>query len=286
MNKIIVGILIVTLVLTTTFATSIKINNEDIVHPLTFETDVPVWEIGDSWTYIVNLEINNDVEKTSGSYYNDLEIEYEVVDDSGEYYTLEGTSTLNPGVMQFYIGTLNLVSSRFGNHVNVLKLRKSDLGIYSFDSIGEGILFISIGGLTLPIPIQFEGNGQNEIDPVWQLIPFPLIDGKSGDIPATTYINKGSYYKLLWGLIQIEFPESQWSNSAIPYTITEKQVTVEAGTFDVYEVDSGYNHYYFRPIYSEEVGNVVKYTHYIEHGDSGVIYHSMEMELKDYNYTP
>ena len=113
-----------------------------------------------------------------------------------------------------------------------------------------------------------------------------MSDGKSGTTPATTYKCNGGLWNIFWGLIPIEFPESAWSHSAIPYTITEKQITVEAGIFDVYEVDNGYDDYYFIPAYSPDVGNVVKYSHIIPHDGGDVIYHSIELELMDYNYTP
>jgi hypothetical protein len=95
------------------------------------------------------------------------------------------------------------------------------------------------------------------------------------------------YWKLFWGLIPINFEDTSWySPLDTPYVVTEKQIIVPAGTFDGYKINIGWNDYYYIPEYSPEIGNVAKFSLYLPHGDSGVLYLSLDLALKSTTYTP
>ena len=111
----ILSIIVVCLMLLTTFfavAENIdaiedkKIKQENL--PLIFDDDVPVWEIGDSWTYVIdNVEFAIDDENLSEDFiiiFNMQigEFTIEVIDDAGDLYTAEILETSVTGNYELY----------------------------------------------------------------------------------------------------------------------------------------------------------------------------------------
>jgi len=287
LKKKIIGILVCMLIIATLAIPISAMNKEatSVYKPISIDADVPTWEIGDSWTYIIYKHVTADVNGTSG-YNVDSEITFEVIDDTGDYYTLEGKITPSFGAFEIFMGNISFKSTKFMKINMDLQIRKDDLGIYKYQVYGKGKLFLSFGSLVIPFPIHYKGNIEWECDPVWPMIPFPLFDGKNGTVDDTKYIGTNGYWNFFHGLIPIAFPDSSWdSPKHTPFEVAEEQITVEAGTFDVFNVFVGWEDYYYMPMYSEKVGNVVKFSNYIEH-DNGELYFYMELELKDYNYTP
>ena len=160
-GKIIV-VLICMMLLTTFFAVATNIekieteNKENDIQQLSFdEVDVPIWEVGDSWTFnIADMEFVIDNENLSenltiiiNAQIGDLVLI--VTDDSGDTYEVEIDQTPIEG--DFYIetdlgdgpvkisGTLEDMSL-FG----ILYFNKEDLGITQFEGFIGGDLIVNI----------------------------------------------------------------------------------------------------------------------------------------------
>jgi hypothetical protein len=185
------------------------------------------------------------------------------------------------------MGLIGLKATRFTTFTMKLQMRKADLALEKFREIYRGFLLLTIGPVTLPIPLQIIGQKRVVFDPAWNLIPFPLYDGKSGDLDSTEILHIDIYFHLFWGLMPAMGPNNYTMPfSPIPYTCTEEQIEVQGNTFDVYNVSAEYmDGSRFMSYYSSEVGNVVKEEIFLPIG-GGRVHHSLNMELKNWSYTP
>jgi hypothetical protein len=243
-----------------------------------YDSDVPIWEKNDEWTY-------HFTESRSHQYNYVLsgDITLRVVDDSGDSYILEG-KTKPEGT--FDLGGFGLKTTRLTKLSMRLTMRKNDLGLEKFTEKFWGIFLFRFGPITLPIPIHFEACYSIEFDPTWALIPFPLYNGKVGNLSGTEILHN-VYVHLYWGLVPVYGPQ----NLTVPftplsYTCYEEQITVLDNTFDVYNLSAEWmDGSRFISYYCEEVGNVAKEVIYIPYG-GGTVWHSLILELKDWSYSP
>jgi hypothetical protein len=291
MKTKIIGML-VCMLLIVSMAIPISALNKDYepsVKPTGKSADVPVWEVGDSWTYDVVFYQNNTGPNLTLVYTLDGEYVLTVIDDTGDSYTLEGIADRLFGSVD--LGLFGLKATRFMTASTELRVRKADLGLEFWNQNLKGILLLMIGPITLPIPLQVEANVDVEFNPTWVITPFPLTDGQSGTFDDTELIHTNSYLSLFWGLIPVSEGGSAWHTGEIPYSVTEEQITVEAGTFDVYyitgDLEGGTYHDYYRTYYAPEVGNTVKESINIDKsGTMGETYYGLDFELKSTTYEP
>ncbi len=243
------------------------------------DADIPIWEKGDQWTY-------NFVESRSQMFTYTLsgELTLKVVEDSSDSYVLEA-KTRPYG--NFDMGGYGLKTTRLTFMTIRLQMRKTDLALENFYYQLKGFLFITIGTVTVPIPIQVEGSTNVEFDPPWVIMPFPLYDGKSGELSGVEILNINVFFTMFWGLVSLYGPQ----NYSIPYfpisyTCLQEQINVEAGTFDIFNVSAeATDGSRFESCYCEEVGNVARELILIPYG-GGRVQYSLILELKDYSYTP
>jgi len=283
MKKKIIGILVCMLLIATMAIPISALNKvyEIEPEPILKDADVPVWEIGDSWTYASEY-YESDANQTliftlSGS------IVFEVTDDSGDYYILEGGG--RPlGIITY--GNIGLRTSLLAKTSFELKMRKSDLGIEYANYYLKGLCWLTLGGIPLPIPIQIHAYKNTEFNPTTSIIPFPLSDGATGTIPSIEFtIDTKS--TLFWGLIELSGGIHTWGCGNLDYTVTEEQITVPAGNYDVYTIEAENTHEdHYNSYYCEEIGNVAKESILIHNGQTGNVYLSMELELEETTYTP
>jgi hypothetical protein len=167
-----------------------------------------------------------------------------------------------------------------------LKMRKDDLGLESFVEKIKGIFLFKIGSVTLPIPIHFALNLNINFDPTWAIIPFPLFDGKYGNLSGTEILHIKVYARLLRGLIPVWGPQNfSIPLTPVPYTCSLEQINVEGNTFDVYNVSAEWmDGSKFVSYYAEDVGNVAKEEILIPYG-GGEVWHSLVLELKEWSYS-
>jgi hypothetical protein len=277
MKTKIVGILVCMLLIATLAIPISALNKE--YEPQTIGADVPVWEVGDSWTYYVDYFESDDNETLI--YTLEGSLTFEVTDDSGDSYILEGTG--RPlGVIQY--GNIGLRTSFLSRVTYDMKMRKSDLGFEYANYYLKGICWLTLGGIPLPVPIQIHGFKNTDFTPIQGFMPFPLTDGDSGTIPSIDFhIVTGT--SLFWGIIPITDVDSTWGCEDLDYTVTADQITVPAGEFDVYAVEAeNYVEDHYNSWYCEEVGNVVKENILIYVGETSQVYLSMDMELEETTY--
>ena len=245
--------------------------------------DVPIWDVGDEWTYHFTESRSHMV-----NYILSGDLSLKVVDDSGDSYILEAATrpkgAFDLSDLGFNIGLKTTKLTKFSMR---LQIRKADLALENVWEQLKGFLFIKIGPLTVPIPIQVEEDVNVEFDPPWVIMPFPLYDGKSGILSGTEILHINAYMQLFWGLISVFGPQNySIPVTPVPYTCSEEQITVQGRPFDVYNVSAEREEgSRFMSYYAEEVGNVAKETIYIPYGGGRVLY-SLILELKDWSYTP
>jgi hypothetical protein len=293
MKTKIVGIL-VCMLLITTLAIPISALNQDYelpVKPTGKTDDVPVWKVGDTWTYDMTLYIaaspnvtDDMVAEVSG------ELTYEVVDDTSDSYKLTG-------LMRPMIGTVDLPGNvdmrltRLSSYSSNLEVNKADISIINHEFLMKGIVLLTLGPIPLPIPIQIQSWKLTEIDPAFNLMPFPLYDGKTGTLANST-ITEQMETSLFWGLITVEKKDDiEFYTGDVDYTVASESITVEAGTFDVFNVsaelpfgEQGLDIY--RSYYAEDIGNVAKSLIHIDYAETGETYYLMGLELKSTTYEP
>lgn len=244
-----------------------------------YDVDIPIWEKDDEWTYHFTESRTQAYE-----YIFSGDITLKVVDDSGDSYILEAKTKPNGF---FNLGGIELKTTRLTTFSMRLKMRKDDLGLESFTERVKGIFLFKLGPVTLPIPIQLKLEFNIVFDPTWAIIPFPLYEGKSGNLSGTEILHINIFLGMFWGLLPVYGPQNRSIPlEPIPYTCSEEQITVQGSKYDVYNVSAErIEGFRFESYYCEEVGNVVKEVIYMPFG-GGYVWHSLILELKEYSYTP
>lgn len=288
MRKKFVGIVVFMLVATTVAsATNIAVKEQS--QPTSVGVDVPVWEVGDSWTYKyheLNYKYSTDGTVWYQSYHNCTWTET-VIDDTGDTYILKVTAANNEwGVT---IGKFVLKFTPFTKYSNEFVYRKTDLALLRRTIQVKGLAFWMIGNI-LPFPAQYSSLWEVNHTDGYRFLPFPLNDGTNGTNPAgsQTIREKASLY---WGLISLFDHSAQTSAyGALDYYCEMENITVPAGDYEAYNVSIDliyglgvYNHWAY---YVPEVGNQAKMFHDSDVDTSGKPGMIIEQELVSFNYTP
>jgi hypothetical protein len=267
---------------------SIPKNNE-MVNPVKYSVDVPVWKKGDSWTY----DFHRTEYRYNGStlwfteFFN-CTATLTVIDDTGDYYTIKLTTKNNEGRAD--IGSYRLKFTTLTKLTDELKYQKTDLAQTQEVWQTKGPVFWLLGSIGLPIPAQYNSHGQQTITPSHLTLPFPLAAGASGTLPGYSYTIQEKC-ALYWGLITLfDNPENTYSISPTPYLCEMANVTVPAGTYNTYNVSVDFpigtqGHYSWWQYYVPEVGNTVKWS-IDSFASTKKPYAFITAELIDYNYTP
>jgi len=283
MKKEIVGILICTLLIATMAIPISALNKvyEIEPEPILKDADVPVWEVGDSWTYEIEFFLRDPVNFSMG-YNLSCDLVWTVTDDSGENYILKGKGKSISVIG--YVESTVMVNSRFITLKTEMRVGKADLGIKSFNHTVRGYVFIKMGKLVIPLPIQVKTWRTTKFTPHRQILPFPLHDGKNGTFDSVD-LEEEFGTTMFWGLVNLENENSSYPTGIQNYTCNEEQITVPAGTFDAYNVTSHGHGSYVRIHYNSDVGNAVSlYTkHVIENEIWWLI---VEYKLISTTYTP
>lgn len=295
MKKKILGVLIFMLLLATIVIPANALNNfskrniQSLINnskTLSTDVNVPVWKVGNSWTYEVDYYEGGIYETMNCSMLGNLV--FTVADDTGDHYLLKAKGKLN-GLFKY--GKYGLKTTRFITAGTDILVRKSDLGLENWYLYLRGIFVLIIENKTLPIPIQLSIERSTKFNPTWAILPFPLYDGKSGVIDSIDIIQEGSV-SLFWGLKTLSDRTSSWISEELYYTCYEEQITVPAGNYSVYNISAEnpgyYEYYYYRTYYAPEVGNFAKESVVIPFNPdySDFMYLIFNLELKSTNYTP
>jgi hypothetical protein len=250
--------------------------------------DVPVWKVGDSWTY--NEQYINHLYTANGTlamlWYHNCTSTYTVTDTTGDNYTVKMTSTNNEGSQ--INGWLRLKYTPFTKLTGEFLFRKTDLAYMRESTTEKGFVIWRIGKIGLPLPAQFRDTWGDSYTPAGIVFPFPLTAGTSGTLANNSWAGheKSSLY---WGLIKIiDSDYSGYSGEQI-YTCEMANISVPAGTYDAYNVSvestNGLGHSSSWSYYAPEAGWFVKQYIYDEN-ENGKPGFGFECELVSTTYTP
>lgn len=242
---------------------------------------VDIWLSGDSWTYnIDDVSINLDLNGRSISLHGSSdELLFTVADDSGDSYQLDFKgkitgdfeASLNTGSPNFDLsGRLLKLTTMDGNVI----FRQSDLGIKEVNICIKGIVLLYVNNIRIPLPIPFRITLEVHFDTVYTFLDFPLTVGKEGSLPLTK-ISIDAFVGGIFGFLKKPFGYD-FILGALPYVcLSEDEITVEAGTFNAYEISipEAINYYY-----APEAGNIIKISAELDD------YFTLHGELKSTNY--
>lgn len=182
-------------------------------HLSRLSTDVPVWHVGDYWTYKVdNISFNFEEDnQTINMLLTVDQLPLNVTDDSGDYYTLSfSTKASGHGQIDVNLGDgpINIVIDFTGITIdgNVL-IEKTSLGIKSIDANLKGRFKIDIieqpyTNLSLPhIPIPFTMNLTIACGTPVSILSFPLDTGKTWNLSATNFTINGKIHSFWFNVI-------------------------------------------------------------------------------------
>jgi hypothetical protein len=286
-NKLI-GIFVCMLV-TTTVVSATNLNVKKGIQTVASAVDVPVWEIGDSWTY--NEQYNQIWYDTNGDIYfhwfHNCTSTYTVTADTGNTYTVKVTSKNDEGSLKYGLFRLKFTPSvKFTQEI---QLRKTDLGYVHMIYQEKGLVFWLLGKMGLPIPAQYSDVWEVTLTPGYVYLPFPFTAGTDGIIPGdseTGHEKMGLY----WGLIKFMDSDFSYDFTALNYTCEMANIVVPSGTYDTYNVStdvySGSSHNYTRFYYAPEVGFFVKKIEHSDVGASGMLTYDERYELVSTTYKP
>jgi hypothetical protein len=281
MKKKTIGMFVLMLVSTTTILPVTATVEKNDMNVSKSEVDVPIWSVGDSWTY--QMEYFESDPKGILTYSVISDITIEVTEDSEDSYKLIGMFDSPKIVVTLW--RISLKPTKSVEYKHNIEISKEDLGLVKWDQMMEGIFLLCIGKIPLPIPIQFLARFENIFQPAWNILPFPLYDGKSGNLESVQFKHDFEV-SMFRGLIPINVGEGGWELPQLSYTCTKEQIAVPAGTYNAYRVraDQGGN-MHFTSYYNEEVGNVVKETIYIPFEETGTTYFDLDLSLKSTTYS-
>ena len=118
MKKKIIGIFVCMLMIATTIVTATNVKEEKI-ETSSYKVDVPIWEVGDSWTY--NEHYNEFTYGDEGevllAWYHNCTSTYTVTNTTGDSYTVKLTSKNNEG--SFIIGPFRCLFQVFIEHCQI-----------------------------------------------------------------------------------------------------------------------------------------------------------------------
>jgi hypothetical protein len=177
-----------------------------------YTVDVPVWEVGDQWTYkIDNISLNYSQPSQSINLYLDVgELPLEVIDTLGNYYTLTFETTMD-GQGHIYTdqgnGPVNISISFTAMKVSgTVLIEKSTLGIkeittsldkqkFSFDIIDQP--FIQLPSFLKRITTRITMNMTTNCDTPKTMLAFPLSTSMIWNSTATNFSINGKM-KCFW----------------------------------------------------------------------------------------
>jgi len=261
---IIVFMLLITSAITVVGNTNIK-QKQNIGSTL-LDDDVPVWNVGDSWTYTID-DFTFDYEVEGTKIYFDGEIDdftWTVADTSDSTYKVDFTGKLNcvyeiylsfPSASIYLIGSMKNALTRMDG---TLVFTKSDLQLKDITAEIKGITLAKIYPLPIALPIPFKATIDGDLSTDFPLFNFPLSSNKFWDLPNMDIVMKMDIGGI-FGLIQIPITFTTgyyWTPFAF-HCKNKQSVSVD--------------------YYAPEVGNIIKIDATMPNGD-------VHGELKSTNY--
>ena len=221
MKTKLIGLLICVMLMTTLLAVAkppqkIEITSSTETMSTAYVAEVPVWEIGDYWTYqIDNISLLYQQEgKLINLYLTIAELPLTVISTAGDFYTLEFQTTAN-GQAKVNIdlgdGPVNMTITFSDLEIsgNVL-IEKSTLGIKEVSaafSKGKFLVdiieqpYIKLPSILQKISAKITMNMTTTFDTPFSLLTFPLSTGIFWNLTATNFTINGKIQCLWFNLI-------------------------------------------------------------------------------------
>ncbi len=269
-------------------------NTLEEIKNVTLDDNVPVWELGNSWTYDVNRFQANFT--ASGALIGfDTSIDdliVELIGYPGSSYVL-GLSGRIKGTFHYESGEGRVLNGNllFTKISGNIKFRQSDLANEELHIVIKGIVLLTEYSpqiqIPIPIPLTITIN-VIQITPR-PVINFPLYDGKEGMINETsisTNIKFGSIILQILSLFIGDIPneifyKETFNFPMFGYKVNSENISVGAGNFNAYNI--GFVWGLFGSVfYAPSAGNFVKAETVIEIPDQFQVL--FLGELISYNY--
>jgi hypothetical protein len=208
MRKKLFGMFICVMLMTTFFTVTLPAEKKDETSthmapiPLASPVDVPVWEIGDKWTYKIDnitLDINQN-NQTIFLYLTIAQLPLEVIASNTTCYTLSFETSVS-GHSKIYgdfgngLININITFSNLAISGNIT-IEKSTLGIKALDLLFNGRFWVDIIqqpyiSFSLPVlPVRLTINATMDLDFPFCLLTFPLDTNMSwNSTPANLTLN-------------------------------------------------------------------------------------------------
>ncbi|EMR73543.1 hypothetical protein MBGDN05_00779 [Thermoplasmatales archaeon SCGC AB-539-N05] len=226
------------------------------------ETDVPTWNVGNSWTFDIDLSARAekpDLQITSDVGCNNLP--FTVVDDIDDAYRVEFNGNIYGSfflkVENFPALSGSLKDTTVDGH---LLIKKTNLGIKEYYVKMEGKLMWGI------IPNSLDAELSATFDPPFSILDFPISVGKTWTIMRSnvTYdgiISLPGITKLIpWLPEELVIDRTDIAGGDSVECISKEEVNVAPGPFSAYVIVSerweGTFTYYYAPV----AGNIIKIT--------------------------
>jgi len=263
-----IGIIAIMIILstTTTVIGNTTTPQQHIMGSSFSDDDVPIWNIGDSWTYTID-DFTVDYEIQGTRIYADGAIQdftWTVVDTSGEYYTVDFTGDLDC-VYEIYLSTQTTSITLTGSMKKALTrldgtlvFTKSDLNLHDVNVEIKGITMLQISPLPLAFPFPFKATVDGDLSTDFPLFKFPLSSNKFWELPNMDIVMNmkiGGFF----GFLQLPVTLTTgyyWTPLAF-HCKNKESISVEAGTYDAWEIESTFFDL-FQYYYAPEVGNIIK----------------------------
>ena len=231
------------------------------------DDDVPIWQVGDSWTYTINsfwVNYSYGGRKILMSGRID-DLKWFVSDITSNTYVVEvmGTVSANYNV-EVPVGNLVLkLNGIVGPSVNTLKgtiiFNKANLHVVDVDATLLGISSVGFYDLpiSIPLPIRISANGALSVP--FPLFDFPLHILKFWNLPEIDLIGELNFGGI-FGLIKIPMTLTRhYDFTLLAFScLYMTPIEVGAGTFDAWRIMSligGYYEYFYAP----SVENIIKF---------------------------
>lgn len=272
MKKIIISIGLLCVLLTASFAGALPVQNSSIG---SISDDVPIWEVGDSWTYTIN-DFTIDFTETNQRLYMDGTISdftWTVDSTSGSDYVIEFTGELNVEYIMFYstgsttVYVVGTFTPGLTKVTGTLTFTKSSLEIKDVTAEIRGISMAVIDPLPFALPIPFKITVDTDLSTVFPILDFPLSNNKLWDLPSIS-VQADVTFGGLFGLIKFPVKITTGYNW-IPFAFhckPQTSVTVPSGTYNAYEITSIFGSF-FEYYYAPDVGNLIKIDAILANGD-------------------
>jgi len=242
-------------------------NIETINSPINPDDDVPIWNVGNSWTFqISEFSVDYTYEALSilmNGQINDFK--WTVSDTSGPNYILDvqgKVSATFEATFPFGDSTINVngdIKPNRNKIIGTLVLTKTNLEILDFDAEVKGIASVQIQPLPFKFPLPIKITADAGLSTAFPLFNFPLHLLKFWNLPDIDLEMKTTFGGI-FGIISYPltfYTSYPWTPLAFSILENKQSVTVPAGTYDAWKIKSTLGNF-FEYYYAPDVGNIIK----------------------------